>query len=91
MTSFETAIRQAAGALRASGLRWAVVGGLAVGARAEPRTTRDVDLAVAVSGDAEAEAVLAGASMAGGCCGSGPAHLRALGTLIDPGAGQARG
>ena len=38
-----------------------------------------------------AEAVLAGASMAGGCCGSGPAHLRALGTLIDPGAGQARG
>ena len=58
MTSFETAIRQAAGVLRASGLRWAVVGGLAVGARAEPRTTRDVDLAVAVSGDAEAEAVL---------------------------------
>ena len=58
VTFFETAIRQAAGALRASGLRWAVVGGLAVGARAEPRTTRDVDLAVAVSGDAEAEAVL---------------------------------
>lgn len=27
---------------------WAVVGGLAVSARAEPRTTRDVDLAVAV-------------------------------------------
>jgi predicted nucleotidyltransferase len=34
------------------------VGGLAVSARAEPRTTRDVDLAVAVDDDAAAEAVL---------------------------------
>jgi len=34
------------------------VGGLAVSARAEPRTTRDVDIAVAVAGDAEAESAL---------------------------------
>lgn len=34
---------------------WAVIGGLAVAARAEPRTTRDLDVAVSVSGDAEAE------------------------------------
>lgn len=58
MTSLEVALRLAAEALGALRLPWAVVGGLAVSARAEPRTTRDVDLAVAVSGDAEAEAVL---------------------------------
>ena len=58
MTRLETALRRAAEGLRAAGLRWAVVGGLAVSARAEPRTTRDVDLAVDVDGDAEAEAAL---------------------------------
>ncbi|HYN41749.1 MAG TPA: nucleotidyl transferase AbiEii/AbiGii toxin family protein [Thermoanaerobaculia bacterium] len=58
MTSLEAALRNAARALRAAGLRWAVVGGLAVSARAEPRTTRDVDLAVAVDDDAAAEAAL---------------------------------
>ena len=35
--------------------QWAIVGGLAVSARAEPRTTRDVDVVVAVSTDADAE------------------------------------
>jgi len=58
MTRLETALRLAAEGLREARLRWAVVGGLAVSARAEPRTTRDVDIAVAVDGDAEAEAVL---------------------------------
>jgi 5-methyltetrahydrofolate--homocysteine methyltransferase len=38
-----------------------------------------------------ADAVRAGASMAGGCCGVGPAHLRALGALVAPGPAQARG
>jgi hypothetical protein len=38
--------------------RWALVGGLAVSARAEPRFTRDVDVAVAVAEDAEAEAIV---------------------------------
>ena len=37
---------------------WALVGGLAVSARAEPRFTRDVDLAVAVEGDPEAESLV---------------------------------
>lgn len=36
----------------------AVVGGLAVSARTEARFTRDVDLAVAVTGDAEAEVLV---------------------------------
>jgi hypothetical protein len=36
-------------------LRWALVGGLAVSARTEPRFTRDVDLVIAVAGDREAE------------------------------------
>ena len=38
-----------------------------------------------------AEAIHAGASMAGGCCGAGPAHLRALGALVAPRSSQARG
>ncbi len=37
------------------GLRWALIGGLAVAVRAEPRFTRDVDLAVAVADDRELE------------------------------------
>ncbi len=37
---------------------WALVGGLAVSARTEPRLTRDVDLAVAVSDDDQAEATV---------------------------------
>jgi predicted nucleotidyltransferase len=41
--------------LDAIGASWAVVGGLAVSARAEPRLTRDVDIAVAVHDDAQAE------------------------------------
>ena len=40
------------------GARWAIVGGLAVAVHAEPRQTRDVDLAVVVSGDADAERIV---------------------------------
>lgn len=40
------------------GARWAIVGGLAVAVHAEPRQTRDVDLAVVVSGDGEAERIV---------------------------------
>jgi hypothetical protein len=43
--------------LRALRLRWALVGGLAVSVRARPRTTEDLDVAIAVSGDREAEKV----------------------------------
>lgn len=44
--------------LTSAGVKYALVGGLAVSARAEPRLTRDVDVAVAVADDAAAEAVL---------------------------------
>jgi len=39
-------------------LRWALIGGLAVSARAEPRFTRDVDICVLVADDAGAEATV---------------------------------
>lgn len=39
-------------------LRWALIGGLAVSARAEPRFTRDVDVCVVVDDDAAAEATV---------------------------------
>lgn len=39
--------------------RFALVGGLAVAMRANPRLTRDVDVAVATTSDAEAEALVA--------------------------------
>jgi predicted nucleotidyltransferase len=38
--------------------RWALVGALAVSARTEPRFTRDIDVAVAVASDADAEQVV---------------------------------
>lgn len=53
----ETAARAAAD-LEALGASFALVGGLAVSARAEPRFTRDVDLAVSVASDEEAERLL---------------------------------
>lgn len=46
------------GALAQYDRRWAVVGGFAVGARTEPRFTRDIDVAIAVDADQEAEAVV---------------------------------
>lgn len=55
MTRLLAALLQATRDLRDLDQRWALVGGLAVSARAEPRTTRDVDLVVAVSGDSQAE------------------------------------
>ena len=41
--------------LEECGARWALIGGLAVGARTEPRFTRDLDIAVAVESDGQAE------------------------------------
>jgi len=55
MTDAEKALRSATVDLSRAGARFALVGGLAVSARTEPRFTRDVDLAVAVDSDAEAE------------------------------------
>lgn len=44
--------------VRRGGRQGCLVGGLAVSVRADPRFTRDVDLAVAVDGDAEGEALI---------------------------------
>jgi predicted nucleotidyltransferase len=51
--------------LRALGLRWALIGGVAVSFLTEPRTTRDVDVAITVSGDSEAERITLSLRMRG--------------------------
>lgn len=58
MTPLQLAVRRVLADLTQQ--RLALVGGLAVSARAEPRFTRDVDFAVAVASDAEAERLVAG-------------------------------
>jgi nucleotidyltransferase AbiEii toxin of type IV toxin-antitoxin system len=57
VTRLEQALVRLSGDLQALDLRWALVGGLAVSIRAEPRTTQDLDISVAVSGDQEAERI----------------------------------
>lgn len=59
MTRLQRALSRLDADLRALGSRWCLVGGLAVSARAEPRTTRDVDVMVVVEDDDEAEQVVA--------------------------------
>jgi hypothetical protein len=59
MSRLEEVLRRAVADLRDAGARFALVGGIAVSARADPRFTRDLDLAVAVPGDAAAEALVA--------------------------------
>ncbi|MBN1655552.1 MAG: hypothetical protein JXA30_17425 [Deltaproteobacteria bacterium] len=44
--------------LYAAGKRFAVIGGIAVSVRSEVRFTRDIDLAVSVTDDGEAEALV---------------------------------
>jgi len=44
--------------LESAGASFALVGGLAVSARTEPRFTKDLDVAVAVTGDREAETLV---------------------------------
>jgi hypothetical protein len=55
MTLVEDVLRRIGHDLGQVGVPWALVGGFAVSARAEARFTRDVDLAVVVENDAEAE------------------------------------
>lgn len=57
-TPVAQALIEAARVLRELGRPYAVVGGLAVSARAEPRLTRDVDIAIAVRDDTEAESFI---------------------------------
>lgn len=58
MTALEVVLRRMVADLTQTGHAFALVGGLAVSVRTEPRFTRDADLAVAVGDDAEAEALV---------------------------------
>ncbi len=58
MTGIEEALIRFETDARVLELRWALVGGLAISVRAEPRNTNDVDVAVVVTGDPEAETVV---------------------------------
>ena len=58
MTPLEAALRNVSTELTRVRVAFALVGGLAVSVRTEPRFTRDADLAVAVGSDGEAEALI---------------------------------
>lgn len=58
MSRLENALRLLVDRLTEFEARFAVVGGLAVSARTEPRFTRDADVCIAVDTDAEAEALV---------------------------------
>lgn len=55
LSRLESTLRRAARDLNDLGRRWALVGGLAVSARAQPRFTRDIDVVVLVASDPDAE------------------------------------
>jgi hypothetical protein len=55
VSTLEATLRRVLGDVERAGVGCAIVGGLAVSARTEPRFTRDVDLAVAVTDDVTAE------------------------------------
>src|SRR5262245_4066596 len=57
-TRLHTALRTISRDLSESGAPCALVGGIAVSARTEPRFTKDLDVAVAVKKDSEAEALV---------------------------------
>lgn len=57
-TPVESALRRAVADLNALKINWALIGGLAVSVRSAPRFTKDLDFAVAVAGDTEAEDVV---------------------------------
>lgn len=58
MTQLESILRRAVADLGDAGARVALVGGLAISVRTEPRFTRDADLVVAVDDDREAESLI---------------------------------
>ena len=60
MNHLESLLRRAAALFDARKQAWALVGGLAVSVRTEPRFTRDLDLAVAVTDDKAAEDLVLG-------------------------------
>jgi hypothetical protein len=95
MTELERVLRGLDADLGRCGASWALVGGLAVGTRAEPRTTRDVDAAIDVADDREAEQLVAALASAGYAIGTVLEHdtLARLATVTTDraiGACQAR-
>lgn len=58
LSRLESVLRAVAADLESLRRRWALVGALAVSARAEPRFTRDIDLVVAVTDDRDAEGLV---------------------------------
>ncbi len=58
VTSLEATLRQIHADLSDARVSFALVGGLAVSARTEPRFTRDADLAVSLASDTEAESLI---------------------------------
>jgi hypothetical protein len=58
LIDFEASLRRRVADLNDLGVDLALVGGLAVSVRAEPRLTRDADFAVSVANDSEAEEVV---------------------------------
>ncbi len=58
MNALEAALRRIAVDLERHGRRWAVIGGFAVAARAVTRFTRDIDIAVTVTDDADSESLV---------------------------------
>ena len=58
MTSLEAILRRVDADLAQARVSCALIGGLAVSARTEPRFTRDADLAVALESDGEAQALV---------------------------------
>ena len=58
MTPLRDSLARVTAALDELGVRCALVGGLAVSVRTEPRFTRDIDLAVAIDNDEEAQALV---------------------------------
>ena len=58
MTPLGVTLARITDRLHEASMPFALVGGLAVSVRVEPRFTRDIDLAVSVPGDAEADALV---------------------------------
>ena len=58
LTRVEAALGRAGRDLEDLSRRWALIGGLAISARTEPRFTRDADIAVLVTDDRDAEALV---------------------------------
>jgi predicted nucleotidyltransferase len=84
MTALLAAIRRIVSDLDGQGSAWALVGGLAVSTRTEPRTTRDVDVAVAVPDDAAAEAMIWSLTRAGyTVAGAHPPSAHSSGVIVD--------